>query len=907
MRFFEDLALDHEGRLLLSVQPLTAETTEEAASDLGAFKKRLESSEAAALFFLEASPGLRQRSPSFRFWAEFTGNFLQLLCTTADDEVVPKDFALSKYCQQFSALPTVLGYEFLSLDYLAAKWSSLGAWIGEEQHATGESLRALITSRFPRWAEVGKIHFHLAENPTVAEFPFAFLATYAVRQSQRTRVQHMPLQNAIKGLMAASEHANLQVLLSPIIKAAEQSEFIHRLFQTKDLFKALPLTPERAYHFLESIPVLEQAGIIVKVPKLWAGGRPPRAKAQIAIAGPEGKSFVGFNGLLKFTTSLSINGEALSAKDAEDILASHSRLLFFRGRWIEVDRDRVAQILDRFAKAQRVAGESISFAEAMRLLSGAYGSQGKIPAPTAGDELWMETRGNDALDRLLDELKDPALLHNPFDESLLHNRLQATLRPYQQRGVQWLRFISLLGLGGCLADDMGLGKTVQVLALLLLESNRQPGHRGQPHLIVAPASLLGNWQRETEKFAPSLRFVIAHNSGDLNGERLKNGSLPFAELDLVITTYQMVMRLPWIQEHSWDCLVVDEAQAIKNADTATARAIKALNSRCRFALTGTPVENRLMDLWSILDFSCPGVLGTQSEFQKFTEALDGEQRAAKFSQFRRLITPFILRRKKTDRSIINDLPDKIERKVYCLLTPAQVSLYQAEVENLAKDLRQLQQDDKRRKGLILSYLTKFKQICNHPSHFLGNHRYDLDDSGKFLQTRSILTAVAANLEKVLIFTQYRELTDILAGLVEREFGEPALVLHGGTPVAKRSQLVEQFQSPRGPKHFILSLRAAGTGLNLTAASQVIHFDRWWNPAVEDQATDRAFRIGQKRNVLIHKLIVKGTIEERIDDMIDSKKSLAGEALGEKSEFKITGLSDEEILNLVHLDLKSAMY
>jgi non-specific serine/threonine protein kinase len=907
MEFSKDLALDPEGCLYLCLQPSPSTVAKAPSTESwDDFAALLEKSEARALFFLEDSSDLKRRSGSFRFWSDFTANFLQVLCTTADEERIPRAFELSKYCRQFAEIPPILGYEFLTLERLGEKWLRFAEFVEADLPTTALGLREYIAAKFPRWAEVGKIHFHLAENSASQDFPFAFLATYSIRQNHRTRVQHLPLGRAIQGLIDSGDNGGIQILLSPLAKAAEKSEFVERLFQTKEVFKPLPLTADRTYEFLESIPALEISGIIVKVPKLWAGGQPPRAKAQVAVRGPEAKSFVGFNGLLKFSTSISIDGVKISESDAAEILASRSKLLFFRGRWIEVDREKLGGILDRFAKAQRVAGDTISFAEALRLLSGSYGAAGAAPVTGKGDADWLEIVGDQALEDIIKQLKDPESLGAAADAAILKENLKTVLRPYQLHGVQWARFISLLGLGGCLADDMGLGKTIQILALLLLEKTKPSSEDQRHHLIIAPASLLGNWKQEAAKFAPSLRLIIAHSSGDVATSSLKSGSIPLDQIDVVVTTYQMISRLPWLREKSWNCIVVDEAQAIKNGDTAVAKSIKSLTARCRFALTGTPVENRLTDLWSIFDFICPGILGNQIEFQRFSDQLQSEDRQAKFSQFRALIAPFILRRKKTDRTIIADLPDKVEKKVYCLLAPAQVSLYQAEVENLAKDLKSMDKDDKKRKGLILSYLTKFKQICNHPSQYLGNQTYDVAESGKFQRIREVLRSVSENLEKALIFTQYRELTDILAGLIERDFGSRPLVLHGGTAVKNRPGLVAQFQSPHGPKYFVLSLKAAGTGLNLTAASHVIHFDRWWNPAVEDQATDRAFRIGQKKNVIVHKFIVRGSIEERIDDMIESKKSLAMEVLGEKNELKFMDLGDEEILRMVQLDLNTAV-
>jgi non-specific serine/threonine protein kinase len=348
MDFARDLAIDPDGRLYLSLQPLSRDIPDAVTlEDLDEFAELLPQSEPRALFFLEQATGLKQRTESFQFWSDFAANFLQVLCTTADEDTVPRDFELSKYCRQFSEIPPVLGYEFLTVEVLGEKWRGLAAVVEAESKALGNGLRDYIATKFPRWAEVGKIHFHLAENSDSPDFPFVFLATYSIRQNHRTRVQHLPLGRAVKGLLDSAENGSIQVLLSPLAKAAEKSEFVSQLFQTKDVFKTLPLTADRTYQFLESIPALESSGIVVKVPKLWVGGHPPRAKAQVAVSSPESKSFVGFNGLLKFSTSISINGMGISEKDAAEILASRSKLLFFRGRWIEVDREKLEDILNR--------------------------------------------------------------------------------------------------------------------------------------------------------------------------------------------------------------------------------------------------------------------------------------------------------------------------------------------------------------------------------------------------------------------------------------------------------------------------------------------------------------------------------------------------------------------------------
>jgi SNF2 family DNA or RNA helicase len=474
--------------------------------------------------------------------------------------------------------------------------------------------------------------------------------------------------------------------------------------------------------------------------------------------------------------------------------------------------------------------------------------------------------------------------------------LQTQLRPYQREGVQWLWFLTQLELGACLADDMGLGKTVQVLALLLLLEQRQK-KKSAPHLLIVPASLIANWKLEARRFAPSLRVLVAHSS-ELDGKALAAAEpAGLSAAQVVITSYGTLHRVPWLSARRWGLVVLDEAQAIKNPAAKQTRAVKALKSAARIALTGTPVENRLGDLWSLFDFLNPGLLGTARQFGDFVK------QANAFGPLRELTGPYLLRRMKTDRSVIADLPEKSELKAWCGLSKRQAALYQQSVEGLAKELGQV--DGIERRGLVLSYLMRFKQLCNHPSQWLGDGDYAAADSGKHARLEELGEVIASRQEKVLVFTQFKEMTQPLSRWLARIFGRPGLVLSGDTAVKRRQELVAAFQEDERVPFFVLSLKAGGTGLNLTAASHVIHFDRWWNPAVENQATDRAFRIGQKRNVLVHKFVCRGTIEERIDDLIDSKRNMAREVLEGGGELKLTELDDAALLKMVALDLRSA--
>ncbi len=460
---------------------------------------------------------------------------------------------------------------------------------------------------------------------------------------------------------------------------------------------------------------------------------------------------------------------------------------------------------------------------------------------------------------------------------------------------------------------MGLGKTVQVIALLLALKNEKTksAHADlKINLLVVPASLIGNWKSELDTFAPSLNYFIAHPSvaGGSDGKKASDIAEPsqklLRETDVVITTYGFLGRLNWLKELSWNVVAIDEAQAIKNPAARQTRTVKALKSRHRVALTGTPVENHLSDLWSIYDFLCPGLLGSAKDFDRFAKACEKSGSTQPYGALRALVRPYLLRRLKTDKRIIADLPDKTELSVYCPLTKTQAALYRQSVDTLAQQLDAV--DGIQRRGVILASLMRFKQICNHPSQWLSDGKYAPQESGKFNRLREICEEIAAKQEKLLVFTQFREMTEPLSRFLAGIFGTSGLVLHGGTAVKIRGSMVKDFQEEQGPPHFVLSLKAGGTGLNLTAASHVIHFDRWWNPAVENQATDRAFRIGQKKNVVVHKFICRGTIEERIDELIKSKQKLSQELLEGSQDAVLTEMSNEALIKLVTLDLKSAL-
>jgi SNF2 family DNA or RNA helicase len=572
-------------------------------------------------------------------------------------------------------------------------------------------------------------------------------------------------------------------------------------------------------------------------------------------------------------------------------------LALVRGRWVEVDRERLSRMLEHFREIERTAAENgLGFREAVRLLAGADVVAGDASTDVGAE--WSQVVAGPWLAETLKGLRSPEGLARIDPGAALN----ATLRPYQQVGVRWLYLLAKLGLGACLADDMGLGKTIQVLSLLLI-LKRQTAGQPQPSLLVAPASLLANWAAEIERFAPGLKTLIAHPSALPAAELKSHSPRGLSGVDLVITSYGSLLRMPWIAETAWHLVVVDEAQAIKNPDAKQTGIVKRLKAHARFALTGTPVENRLGDLWSIFDFVNPGLLGSSREFTNFVKGLANRPHNP-YGPLRELVRPYILRRLKTDKAVIADLPDKTDVKAFCQLSRKQAALYEQSVKELAKQLQEA--EGIQRKGLVLSFLMRFKQICNHPSQWLGDGSWDEDDSGKWARLRDIAEVIAAKQEKMLVFTQFREVIAPLAAFLGSVFGRPGLVLHGETEVKQRKEIVRRFQEDEGVGFFVLSLKAGGAGLNLTAASHVVHFDRWWNPAVENQATDRAFRIGQTKNVLVHKFVCRGTVEDKIDQLIESKRQLSTDLLEGGADLLLTEMKDEELLKLVALDINKAL-
>ncbi|MCB9740336.1 MAG: DEAD/DEAH box helicase [Deltaproteobacteria bacterium] len=785
-----------------------------------------------------------------------------------------------------ASAPPFLGAEYLDAATLLALWRAMAEAAAARTDAAG--VTAWLAAQHASWQAVGRVHLHLAELKGDEERPFAFVATFTARLSGAARPQHVQLGKAVQRAATTGDRAELLRLLAPVQRAAERCGWLAAKLEAGELYRPSRWTAAEALALLRDVPTLEEAGVQVRMPASWVRGRPPRARVHATLdTGPGG---IDAKVLLRFDPRVCVDGEPLTEAELSALLQSDPGLVLLRGRWVEVDTERLASTLQRFEAAQAQSeADGIGLHAAMRLLSGVTAvEQGEDEQAQA----WTEVVAGPELAARLRELRDPDGQLAAVDPG---PALLATLRPYQARGVAWLHLLVRLGLGGCLADDMGLGKTLQVLALLLVM--RQQGRLGEaePALVVVPASLLGNWQAEAARFAPSLRLLVAHRAA-----RPESVWTPELAADVVLTTYGTLARDERLRARAWGLCVLDEAQAIKNPGTRQAKAAKAVRAGARIAMTGTPVENRLGDLWSLMDFLDPGLLGRAPEFKRLCDRLADR---GDYAPLRKLVQPYLLRRRKTDKAVISDLPDKTELRTDCGLSKKQAALYEQAVQGLEQALRDA--SDIARRGAVLAALLSFKQICNHPAHWLGGDDWNPAESGKLRRLLELVETVAQRGEKMLVFTQFREATGPLADILTAAFGAPGLVLHGGTPVRKRAALVERFQTDPEVPFFVLSLKAGGTGLNLTAASHVVHFDRWWNPAVEDQATDRAFRIGQRRNVLVHKFVCRGTVEERIDALIQSKRALAEEALGGAAEVRLTELSDAELLATVALDLRAA--
>ncbi len=710
------------------------------------------------------------------------------------------------------------------------------------------------------------------EADKVWENGIASMPEYSLRFRQ-------PQEKLLTGLGYAAR------LFSPIMPSLEVSKPV-----------GVDLTTSEAYRFLrEAAPLMEEAGFVIKPPEWW-DSKGARLAVKLRLE-PENSNILpqsvsgkmGLDQLVRYTWELSLGGERISREEFESLASLRSPLVQIRGQWVQLETAQL-EAASKFWNKQKQTGSMNLVQAALYSLGNEEASEG-LPV----DEVIVDGWVREWLNQLEDQGR-LVLLEQPAG-------LQGTLRPYQRMGYSWLTFFRNYGMGACLADDMGLGKTIQALSVLLKEKETNGSLPG-PVLLICPTSVVTNWQREVQKFAPALTTLVHQGQGRLRGTAFTQES---KNVDLVLSSYAVVRQdVETIQSIPWWSVILDEAQNIKNSSTKQTQAIRKLNAAYRLALTGTPVENRLTELWSIMQFLNPGYLGPLETFRRhYALPIErfGDKEAA--GKLKKLVSPFILRRLKSDPAVIQDLPDKIEVKDFVKLSHDQAQLYKSVVDDVMAQVQAASGIERR--GQVLSLLTQLKQICNHPIQWEKKdiESCEMDESfthrsGKLQRLLELLEEIISEGDRVLLFTQYAEMGKILSTWLPKRLGVGVQFLYGATSPEARDQMVKRFQEdPHGPPIFVLSLKAGGIGLNLTRANQVIHFDRWWNPAVEDQATDRAYRIGQNRNVQVHKLITVGTLEERIDDMIESKRGLA-DAVISSGEQWLTELSTDELRDMVAL-------
>ena len=752
-------------------------------------------------------------------------------------------------------MPFIVNEKFLTMNYFEILLEELLKIFKKEITKVDTSVLDYFKSKDANLNVASRIYFHLVENDDI-EYPFAFLATYSKQKNKK--IIHTPLE---KALIEFKDDQNALVnLLSAVTKVANESKFISELIKTGELFQPIYITINEASIILKESIMYEKYGIMCRIPK-WYKNKTNKPKISLNL---EKKESISIASLIQYKPSILIDDEIITVEELLGLLNNKNDLVNYKGKWVNIDENNINLLLSALDTLND--RDDITFFELLKL---EYNPNLYLDI---NDQVDIGITQNKWLIDFKKQLTRPIII----EDIPLSNNLRAKLRPYQQTGYNWLMTMLNYGLGALLADDMGLGKTLQVISVLtsLYDKNKYKT------LLVVPSSLMLNWVKEFEKFS-NIKPIIIHNQV---GTKLIDFKL---ENKVYITTYQMAKKLI---EYEFDLLIIDEAQAIKNQASMQSKIIKDIKAKHRIALSGTPIENNLMELFSLFDFLNKGLLGTSKEYK--AQANDIVKNES-YGRLRKLIKPFILRRVKTDKNIISDLPSKIEVNEYVSLSKTQIKLYNAEVEMLKRELEK----EEVPKGLILKYILKFKQICNHPSIYLKDNKYDYKDSGKFDSLNQIATVVSDNQERMLVFTQFKEMCEPLNEYLKTVFNKEGLVLTGDTSIKKRNEMVNIFNSSEYIPYMILSLKAGGTGLNLTKANHVVHFDRWWNPAVENQASDRAYRIGQNKNVNVYKFVCSETIEEKIDNIINSKQDLANNILKADGEAWISKMSKNELISL----------
>ena len=758
-----------------------------------------------------------------------------------------------------SNAPYAVGSEFVTAEWVNTIVKMLNKEYILMCIASGKIPSSFIAHMGSSIVVPSRIYFHLVENKQRDNYPFAFLATYTTLVNGT--VTHAPLKNALSELRDNKQE--LRVLTQSIIDISEESVFIKKLLESGDIFYPVKFSNDEAYSFLKEVMLYEKHGVICRIP-VWYNDRNNRIVLDLKEKAKQQPIF--FNKLVinVFTPQLIYHGIPITVEEARMLLSKKEGLEQLKGHWVENDHQQVEALL---AEYESLLNDGSTLLDVIKNKSGI----GYVDTKTSAVPIEF-TRDNFVQEFFSRAISSASIVPVP-------GSFVSVLRHYQIAAYNWLYALKELGMGACLADDMGLGKTVEVLSFL--ERVRDEGV--SKVLIIVPATLVANWRHEVNKFVPDMDLFVLRGSNEPFGAGVN--------AYLTICTYQTALKSDYICRVDWDVVILDEAQAIKNYYTAQTKKIKTLKAKMKIAMTGTPIENHLVELWSIFDFINPGLLGTRDQFVELYKRL--RDRPEGYKDIKALINPFVLRRVKTDKNIIADLPDKNEIDVTINLTKEQIVLYKRVVEVMNARIRK-KHDRKEEKIIVMTSLMKLKQVCNHPSQYYGDTLYDPDMSGKFLELKRICETINEKNEKVLVFTQFREIIPALDSLLESVFCQKGFTIDGSTSMKKRDENVQAFQAGEAP-YMVLSLKTAGVGLNLTAAQNVIHFDRWWNPAVENQATDRAYRIGQHSNVSVYKFISANTIEEVINDMLEKKQMLADLIINDLDENILSKLSTEELL------------
>ena len=773
-------------------------------------------------------------------------------------EINYDDFELNELLED---TPFCIGNEFINLDWIKNIINNLLDIYKSEISKFEGSVDLYFTNKNKTLIVPSRVYFHMVEAPN-GDAPFAFMVTYTTIKDGS--IKHFPLRQALK------EYNNMETefreLTKSLYKVAKESTFINDLIQNGEIFSPIYLNTEEAYTFLKEISIYEKNGIVCRIPNWWSQrSKSTSIEVDIEQKKKDGFGYFKIGNLIGFSPKMKYQGIDITQDEIEELLVKTEGLSVIKGKWVEIDKNKLKKLLDEY---EIIKNDGSSFSELVHYTRINTYKDDDIKIEFTNDN-WIQNLVNKNLD------STPELLD-------ISNNFNGKLRPYQMDGFKWLLGMSQFGFGVCLADDMGLGKTIQILAFLLSYSKFSDKHV----LLIVPASLLGNWEREIQKFTPTMDYYIARY--------IKSDALKIKNSFLTITTYQVSQSLTTLYDIDWGITILDEAQAIKNPDTKTAKKIKSIKRETSIALTGTPIENNLLNLWSVFDFLNPGLLGSESEFRKNYNIKSANTNNV--SSLSKIIKPFILRRLKTDKKIIDDLPEKNENVLFTELTKKQIVLYKKIVSEL-DDKKISEENQFAQKRIVLTAILHLKQICNHPSQFTGDEDFSILDSGKFVALKELCETIFEKREKVLIFTQFKEITEPLNNLLKEVFHKEGFIITGDTSTTQRDKYVNEFQNGDVP-YMILSLKAAGVGLNLTSATNVIHFDRWWNPAVENQATDRAYRIGQKKCVNVYKFTTRDTIEEIIAALMETKTKLSDSVLDNVDNNVFNKLSTEELLKAI---------